>query len=590
MSVAEAASVAELLADAAGREPESAALVSDTRVLTYRELAGASAALAAEIQRAGDEASPVAILTHRCVEAVVAICACQLARRPYVPLDPGYPLQRNAACLTHSGAQILVGPDTDRTSPIARARSVAYLGWGASIQSGHDTFVEPGPASPAPGDALAYILYTSGSTGAPKGVEVTAANLLASTRARESFYGDLATHRSALIPSMAFDSSVGVIFGSLCSGGSLVVPDSATLEDTGALVDLLTRHQVTQLLCVPSYYSALLAEHDLPDSLRRIVVAGEACLPALVRAHMARLPDVELVNEYGPTEATVWAAAHRCSPVDGEAPRVPIGLPIRDVELILLDEQRAVVAPGLPGELHIKGPTVARGYRGDPDLTARRFITNPRGPGDTDERLYATGDIGRFDALGRLEFLGRADRQVKVHGVRVELDEVESALGGIEGVREAAVVCPAQDGGGMAGFVVPDAGVDLSIDAIRARTSAVLPRAMVPADLRLLKRLPRLPNGKVAYETLRSQAVTPVSTERGEPENDVEEELQRLWASVLHHSDFGVTDDFFLVGGNSIKVVALRTRAREAGLLLTVQDVFEARTIRDLSKRVALGG
>ena len=453
--------------------------------------------------------------------------------------------------------------------------------------------------SVSPG-ALAYVIYTSGSTGWPKGVCVTHCNAVHSTSARLSYYEEPVS-AYLLLPSFAFDSSVAGLFWTLSQGGTLVIPTEEAASDPEQLAGLIGRHQVSHVLGVPSLYRLLIQESTTEQlaSLRTAIVAGEACSHDVVKLHGEKLPDIPLFNEYGPTEATVWSTVHRCDP-EAEAPVVPIGRPIANTRVYILDEHRQPVPVGTPGELYLGGQGVARGYLHRPELTAERFLADPFeavGGG----RLYRTGDRARFRRDGVVEFLGRLDDQVKVRGYRIEPGEVEAVLNQHPSVQEAAVV--AREGkGGDARLVAyltpaassttrrPETGADpeaMLLD-VQAHLGTKLPRYMVPSQWVVLDELPRTPNGKLDRRALPAPQQGEVGRDAYvAPRSTIEERLADIWADVLGRERVSVEADFFALGGHSLLAIKVMSRVREAFEVdLPLSSLFSAPTVASLSALV----
>jgi amino acid adenylation domain-containing protein len=417
---------------------------------------------------------------------------------------------------------------------------------------------------PVSGTDAAYLIYTSGSTGEPKGVLVEHAQLAASTLARRMVYPGRPVF--LLVSPVAFDSSVAGLWGTLTAGGRLVIATADEVRDPEALVRLVDRHRVTRLLCVPSLYRVLLDAADRVGaerlrSLESVIVAGEDLPEALVRRHFADGGTASLVNEYGPTEATVWASYHRFA---GPGP-VSIGGPVPGARLYVLDEFGNQVGPGTEGELYIGGAGVARGYFGRPAATAEKFVDDPftERPG---ARMYRTGDRVRWTAGGTLEFLGRRDHQVKVRGHRVELGAVEAALRAIPGVRDAVVV-PDDAKTRLTGFTLVDPGT--AIESVRDQLASRLPAVMVPASIRVLDSFPLSVNGKVdraALAAAASRPVPPTGTLAGGGAIDgTTAKVAAAWAEVLGMADVPADVNFFDLGGQSMAVFQL-------------QDALESRT------------
>jgi len=453
-------------------------------------------------------------------------------------------------------------------------------------------------------DNLAYVIYTSGSSGRPKGVLVSHRNLVHSTAARLRYYGE-AVRSFLLLSPFAFDSSVAGIFGTLCQGGRLVLVPAAEREDVAALGELVEREEISHFLCVPTLYSVLLDELHA-TALRGVVVAGEACPIELVERHSRLLPQVGLWNEYGPTEATVWSSVCALRP----AAAVTIGRPIPNVELHALDAQRRPVPAGVPGELHIGGQGLARGYLDRPGLTAERFIPNPLSA-EPGARLYRTGDLVRYLADGEIRFLGRLDQQVKVHGFRIELEEIEVALRTHPAVREAAVVAlaarraAAGDGADAAAeservpqyerlvacMVLEPGEPEPQPQALKSFLRERLPEYMVPTAYAVLEALPRTPSGKVDRRALASAEGAQLVPEVPfvAPRTPTEEKLVEIWSELLEVDRIGVHDNFFDLGGHSLLTTRLVSRLRDTfELEVPLQVFFEEPTLAGLAKTIEL--
>ncbi len=423
----------QLFENQAEHSPTSLALVFEDQQLTYSELNARANQLAHFLQKRGvGPEALVALRVERSIEMIVGILGILKAGGAYLPLDPAYPLDRQQAILQDAQTKWLL---TQNHLP-----SLPFAGEIISLNSAAATLaLEPdtNPASSADADNLAYSIYTSGSTGTPKGVLVTHGNLLHSTLARFRYYAE-PVERFLLLSSHAFDSSVAGIFWTLCQRGALILPHEYSRQTAFELADLIARHRITHLLCLPSLYSVLLDQFSMLQSLKTVVVAGESCPAALVARHHALVPGAALFNEYGPTEATVWSTVYRCENRNGSR-TVPIGKPIPNAQIYLLDELLRPALNGASGEVYVGGDGVARGYFNRPELTAAKFIPDPfsKNPG---ARLYRTGDLARLLPDGNLEFLGRLDNQIKIRGHRIELDEIEAVLKEHPSVQDAAVI------------------------------------------------------------------------------------------------------------------------------------------------------
>ena len=434
--VATAECIHELIERQAIQFPDAVAVSCEQRSLSYAELNSQADQLARRLRDQSVVAGDcVALRVERSPEMLVAILGILKSGAAYVPLDSAQPRQRLQQILTDCGA----------TAVVVQSRNIeAFTDFDGAIicpdevpLSAEQGVFDTATDAKSTADGLAYIMYTSGSTGQPKGVEVTHRNLVLSTTARFDYYDDT-PQRFLLLSSCAFDSSVAGIFWTLCSGGTLVLPAPNQEHDVVALADLIADQQVTHSLCLPSLYELLL-DHAQPGkltSLQTMIVAGETCLPRLVSRHFAKLPDTTLYNEYGPTEATVWSTVHRIE--TGDRNVVPIGQPVPGTTIWLLDDNLQPVPTGLPGEVYVAGRKLARGYRNRPDLTAKAFVKNPFSH-DPSSRLYRTGDLAKRRPDGAFVFLGRADSQLKINGHRVEAEEIEAAIVSHPGVREVVV-------------------------------------------------------------------------------------------------------------------------------------------------------
>ncbi len=581
------------VATGGGRE----AVRSRSQSLDYRELLVAADEVAAALEGVSVEVGDrVGLYLDRSAAAIAAVLGCHLAATAYVPLDPRYPMSRNHRILEDAGVVVvltsgaLAGELPDGDWKVLAFDERLSLGLPdrepvAAVRS----------REPAPAD-LAYLLYTSGSSGRPKGVAVSHENLERSNAARLAYYGTrgVAPARFLLIPSLAFDSSVAGLFWMLASGGTLVLPTAEEARDPRALLELIAREGVDSLLCVPSLYSQMLrgsrteAKATL-STLRTVIVAGEACPWSLVAEHQNRCPGVRLFDEYGPTEATVWASVSELTAIDrsdfGSQEPVPIGGPIPGVTIELVDNRSRIVPIGVPGRALIGGTTVARGYWNRPDLTAGSFL------GRDADRRYDTGDRMAWTEDGQLLFLGRVDEQIKLRGVRIEPGEIEANALEWPEVRAAAAVVAGPAGGAerLTLFVAGPVPEDW-----RRRMGERLPQEMRPHAATSLSSLPLLPNGKIDRSALRELArlARDERPERpGAPRevpNDEQLSLRSLWQGLLGLETVGLDDNFFELGGHSLLVAEMTMAIEEDfGVRLAAQQVFQNPTVRQLAEFLA---
>lgn len=438
-----------LIEASADRQPQATAVQFLQERLTYGELERRANQLAHTLAVRGVKPGTlVGIGLERSIDMVVAVLGVLKAGAAYVPLDPAYPPERLAFILSDTKMSLLLtqkdlatGLAIDRVPSLCLAEQWAAI----SQQSDHR------PDSRVSADDLAYVIYTSGSSGQPKGVPISHRNIVHSTWARLAYYPEPAT-TFLLLSSFAFDSSLAGLFGTLSQGGALLLPPPGGEKDVHQIAMLTALYQVSHLLCLPSLYNLVLnyAKPGQLDSLKTVIVAGEACPGELAKRHYALLPQTSLYNEYGPTEATVWATVYQV-PADLTETSIPIGRPIANTQIYVLDAHRQPVPIGVPGELYIGGAGLAQGYLNRPELSQEKFIeaeTLPFRLGGANglhsngarQRLYRTGDLARYRLDGTIEFLGRVDDQVKIRGYRVELGEIEAALRQHPGVTDAAVV------------------------------------------------------------------------------------------------------------------------------------------------------
>lgn len=591
----------------AARTPAGVALIHGDERITYEALNGRANRLARHLQRLGvGPETLVGLYMERSPDAIVALLAILKAGGAYVPLDPSYPAERVAYMIEDAAPAALVtreqrAADLPRPHAAWDGRVVVVDGVDAAAIA--DESVE-NPASGVTAENAAYVIYTSGSTGQPKGVvaphHATINRLHWMWQAYPFASGEVCCQKTAL----SFADSVWEIFGPLSRGVPVVVIPDAALKDADRFVEELAATEVTRLVLVPSLLRLLLQTYpDLRARLPRLtlwVSSGEALPAALCRQFLQRLPDRALLNLYGSSEVAADVTCYDTRDWDGNS-AVPIGRPIANTQLHLLDKQSRPVEIGAIGELYVGGAGLARGYLRRPDLTAERFVQNPFDP-DPAARLYKTGDLGRYRPDGVVEYHGRNDQQVKVRGYRVELGDIEAALAAHPGVRESVVVV--RDGGTPAreeaeageqrvvAYIVPDRAREVTPAALRDVVAARLPAYMVPSAFVLLDALPLTPNGKVDRQALPApDAASMASRASGAlvaPATPIQGRLVELWQDLLRVRPIGVTDNFFDLGAHSLLAVRLIAEIERAfGKRLALATLFEEPTIARLA--VALG-
>ncbi|MEV5836836.1 amino acid adenylation domain-containing protein [Nocardia sp. NPDC052112] len=593
-----------LFTETAAGHPDRVAVVSaDSGELTYARLSGLVDGFAArlhELGATGNECIPVVL--PRSTDMLIAVLGILRAGCAYVPLDPDYPAARIETVLTDCEARFVVaGSDHARV----------YQDLGITRVTVADT--RPGAVENVshPHD-LSYLIYTSGSTGVPKGVMIehrSVVNRLTWMQRRYPLFADDVILQKTPV---TFDVSVWELFWWASTGAKVALLEVGGERDPRRIAEAVEANAVTVLHFVPSMLGAFVDELEADRTnvariagLRRVFSSGEALPPALVRRFYAAFAAVgqrppQLVNLYGPTEATVDVSYFDC-PAAGDSSQVarkgqddsrelvPIGRPIDNIDLLVLDESGRRMPIGVPGELNIAGVGVARGYRGRPDLTAAAFVDDLTVPG---RRRYRTGDLARWLADGTLEYLGRFDDQVKIRGNRITLGEVQNAILGCTGVRAAVVVDERSEAHGLhlVGYFVGDG---VSGAEIAEQIAIRLPRYMIPTRLLRVDRIPLTPNGKTDRQALaRAAAVAEHADVAGvptEPRTPVEAELARVWRTVLGIDSIGVHDNFFTHGGDSILALSVRTAAERAGLFFDVDAFYAHPTIAALAQIVSDG-
>ncbi|WP_416956295.1 amino acid adenylation domain-containing protein [Streptomyces sp. Agncl-13] len=558
--------VTELFERQVEAAPDAVAVVFGDAELTYREVDARANRLAHWLvgQGVGPERR-VALAMPRSADLVVAVLAVLKAGGAYVPVDPEHPMARTEFVLRDSAPVLVLDAE-------AVARDLVHY---------PDTALHTGRGCAA---ELAYILYTSGSTGIPKGVGVSHAALVNFLAAMRHHVPMRPQDRLLAVTTVAFDIAALELLLPLLSGITVVVAERDAVAQPAELAGLIRRHAITVLQGTPSLWRMLLS-HD-PDVLHgvRALVGGEV-LPTDLAQALTRSAD-GVTNLYGPTETTIWSTVAPVTPAGG-AP--PIGWPIANTRVYVLNDDLRPVPPGVVGELYLAGAGLARGYMGRPGLTADRFVADPHTPG---ERMYRTGDLVRWRPDGALDYLGRADFQVKIRGYRIELGEVEAALLSHRDVAQAAVTAREDTPGDrrLVGYVVirpddgtavPEAGTLLS--ALRGHVAARLPEYMVPSAVVTLAEIPMTPNGKVDRRALPTPDYARASAARP-PRTPREEALCRLFAEVLGLDRIGIDDDFFTFGGHSLLATRLIGRIRaELGVDLPARTFFGSSTVAGLS-------
>ena len=570
----------------ARRTPERSAIESAGAPRTYADVNAATNRLARRLRRCGAGAGAfVAVAMQRRPELVTAMLAVLKAGAAYVPLDPAYPEDRLLRILDDARPVALVADETVPSSIVARFGGTVIRA--SDVSALDDDAQDLGLACDL--SSAAYVLYTSGSTGRPKGVVVPHGALANHMAWILGEFGIGADDRVLQKTSISFDASVWELYAPLMVGGVLALAPPDAHRDPAALVRAVVEARATILQVVPTMLAAMLdvPELDACRSLRLLFAGGEALPTRSARAMTSRL-GVRVVNLYGPTEAcidTLWFDAAGAAP---DAIIVPIGRPIPGVRAAVLDDALQPVAANVAGELFLAGVALARGYVGSASATAERFLPSALG-GPAGERMYKTGDLARTLPNGVVEYLGRADDQVKVRGYRIELGDVEAALEAAPNVASAAAAVREDTRGEkhVVGYVVGRDGSSVDVDGVRQAVKRALPEYMVPSQLVVLGALPLTPNGKLDRRSLPTPEFAATDDGFVAPEGDVEREVAAAFAAALQLERVGALDDFFDLGGHSLLAPPLLTRLGERfGVYVSQRTLFESSTPRALAEAI----
>jgi amino acid adenylation domain-containing protein len=577
----------ELFEAHAARTPGAVAVVFEGEALSYAELNARANRLAHHLRSLGvGPDARVGLCVERSLEMMVGLLGVLKSGGAYVPLDPAYPAERLAYMLADSDPAVVLSQRGIRDRIGSTGAPVLELDEAAPAWC-HRPATNPERGTLTP-EHLAYVIYTSGSTGRPKGVRVPNRAVLNALSWMRDLSGlgadDAVLHKTPY----SFDASLRELLPPLLVGGRLVLARPEGHRDPGYLLELMRRERITTLHAVPSLLQALVDEGGLAacDALRTVMCGGEALAAELVRRFSGQAPWARLYNVYGPTEAAVDVTAWPCTGRTDAAAITPIGSPMANVRVYLLDAAGEPVPVGVAGELHIGGVQVARGYLGRSAMTAERFVADPF-TAEPGARLYRTGDRARWRADGAIEYLGRLDHQVKVRGFRIELGEIEGALRRSEGVADCVVVVR-EDVPGEKRLVAYVVG-EVEAGVLRDRLRGELPEHMVPAAFVPLERLPLTPNGKLDRKALPAPEGDAYARRSYEaPLGKVEAALAEIWGEVLGVERVGRWDQFFELGGHSLLAIKLIGRMRRAGLHADVRALFTTPVLAELA--LAVGG
>jgi amino acid adenylation domain-containing protein len=559
--------------------PEAPAVVDGTRTLTYAQLNAQSDWLADRLRKDGvSEGSRICICMRRSLEMVISIVAVLKAGGCYVPVDPDDATERQAHVIQHSNpVVVLAGADVQVSNALCPVMTVVAEDRESHTMTTNRCAVHP--QSPA------YILYTSGSTGVPKGVVVSHRAAVNHMLWMQRAFPLSASDRVLQKTPFQFDASVWEFHSPLAAGACLVMAPPDLHRDPVGLNSLMKDKGITRVQVVPTLLRELLADRagfTEIATLRDLFCGGESLPPELVR-RFHEVTSIPLHNLYGPTETTIDATVHTFSPTVAEDPS-PIGSPVANSQVYLLNESYELMPTGLPGEIFIGGAGVGTGYHGEASMTAERFLPDCFG-GLAGSRMYRTGDIGRYRSDGVLLYHGRSDNQVKFRGYRVELGEVESRLEKHPAVSQgvAIVISPQNGGQQLFAYLLQRPGRQRpSSLELRNSLAASLPSYMIPSDFIWMEKMPLLPSGKVDRKSL--PAVRTSQSDYAPPTTPEQEILAAVWSQVLGIDQVGIRDNFFVMGGDSIRTVQVLALAQKSGLHLTLQNIFDHQTIAELAE------
>jgi amino acid adenylation domain-containing protein len=582
----------DLLEAQALRTPEKIAVICRDNWLTYVELHRKARRLADHLREAGvGPETVVAILMDRSLDTLVALLGVLKAGGAYLPLDPAFPAERIAFMLKDSDARVILTQSNLKHRVVDASALVICL----------DEF-DFGDDAPAPAEAvasgqsassLAYLMYTSGSTGAPKGVMVEHRNVVNFFAAMDRVAGTEPGVWLA-VTSISFDISVLELLWTLARGFTVVlqiVEDGLDAAGDYSIAAQMRRHRVTHFQCTPTLAKALTRSTETLAALkvvRKLFLGGEA-LPLSLANQLGNATDAEIFNMYGPTETTVWSTSHKLA---GAAASVPIGRPVANTSVYVVDEDGMLAPIGAAGELYIGGAGVTRGYWRRPDLTAERFVDNRFEP-LRGGKLYRTGDVVRYRDDGAIEFIGRSDQQVKIRGFRIELGEIETVIGAHPAVHEAVVVArrdPA-DNPVLAAYVVSKSGSHVSAQELKDYARKKLPEYMIPSIVSFIWAMPLTPNGKTDRKALPDPAIGAIAEAgwSGHASTELERVIAELWQDALGLDAVGLKINLFDLGANSLSVAEVATSLRQRlKREIPLTDFFAYPTIAALAAH--LGG
>jgi amino acid adenylation domain-containing protein len=569
--------------------PDAVAVDYGGETLSYAELNARANRLAHYLRSRGvGPEVMVGVYLERGLEMLVGLLGILKAGGAYVPLDLDYPPSRIRFMLEDAEVPVLLSHSglSDRLPAFAGELVCVDSDWPLIERES-----AANPASGATADSLAYVIYTSGSTGTPKGVEIAHRAINRLVR-NTDYYQVEPGDRIAQASNVSFDAATFEIWGALLNGARLVGIDKEVLLNSKSLASFLQAQEITAMFLTTALFNQVAREAPGAfEGLRGLMFGGEAVDPGSVRKVLQNNPPERLLHVYGPTESTTFASWYRVEEVPADAVTVPIGRPLANTRLYVLDKHLNPVPVGVPGELYIGGDGLARGYLKRPELTGERFIADPFDE-DPATRLYKTGDQVRYRADGALEYLGRFDHQVKLRGFRVEPGEIESVLVAQPAVSEAVVIVHAEEGGDkrLVAYVAAAGDEAPSESELREQVAQRLPSYMVPSAFVVLEKLPLTANGKVDRDALPGpDAMRSEGEGYTAPRSEVEAQLAQIWAEVLKLEKVGVHDNFFDLGGHSLMATQAVSRIREQlDVELPLSEMFDYPTVAELAQKIEL--
>ena len=573
----------QLFEEQVKRTPHAVAVVFEGQQLTYNELNCRANQLAHYLQSLGVKPDTlVGICVERSLEMIVGLLGILKASGAYVPLDPDYPIERIIFMLEDAAVKVLLTQQKlINKLPEHQAQLICLdADWELISQ-----FSQDNPITDVQATNLAYVIYTSGSTGQPKGVMLSHSNLSNHMFWMQETFPLTKTDRVLQKTPFSFDASVWEFYAPLLVGGQLLIAQPGGHTDSDYLLKTIAQQQVTTVQLVPSLLQMLLEQGGIENCqlLKRVFCGGEI-LPVALQEKLLSQLNVNLCNLYGPTECCIDVTFWNCQR-EMYGQRIPIGRPISNTQIYILDSNLQSLPVGIPGELHIGGAGLARGYLNRPELTQEKFIPNPFS-NYPDSRLYKTGDLARYLPDGNIEYLGRIDNQVKIRGFRIELGEIETVLKQHSQVQSSVIIDQEDTSGNkrLVAYIVPQKETTPTPHELRQFLKEKLPDYMIPSAFVIMESLPLTPNGKIDRRALpETNLCGEIELNFVAPRNLEEEILAKMWSQVLRVEPVGIYDNFFELGGDSILTIQIITRARKAGLELTPKQLFTHQSIAELA-------